>query len=252
MIDIHSHILWNLDDGSKSIEESIKMAQEAEKVGITDIICTPHHGKRGVQGATPEQIKNSVARLQEELKKVNCFVNLHTGNEIYVEEDLVEQVQNQTVMSLAEEKYILIELPMQNEYRYIEDMIFDIKKSGKIPILAHPERYNYIQENPNKVLSFLEIGVLLQCNLGSILGKYGNKAKKTVKELLKSHAVSIMASDIHRPDTLYLEIEGAIQKLDSIVGKEEREELLQINPKKILEGLQIPVPIIKKIKKVWL
>ena len=252
MIDIHSHILWNLDDGSKSIEESIKIVQEAEKAGITDIICTPHHGKRGVKGATPEQIKNSVIKLQEELRKVDCLVNLYPGNEIYVEEDLMEEIQKKTVMSLAEEKYILIELPMQNEYHYIEDMIFDIKKLGKIPILAHPERYSYIQENPNKVLSFLEIGVLLQCNLGSVLGKYGNKAKKTVKELLKSHAVSIMASDIHRADTLYLEIESAIQKLDSIIGKEEREKLVQVNPKKIIEGLQIPVPIIKKIKKVWL
>lgn len=234
MIDIHSHLLFGLDDGSSDIKESIRMAHEAYSSGFTDIICTPHYNKFNFPHFPKETLSKKLQALQEELKKINCPLKLHLGNEVYLDDTIETSLADNLFYSLADSKYVLIEFPMNIEYAMIDNLIFSILNSGKKPILAHPERYLYIQENNNKIYNYVDLGVLLQSNFGSILSLYNSKAKKTIKFLLKEHLISFISSDAHRSSSIYTNIESAKQKILKKISKEEFDTLTYINPQKIL------------------
>lgn len=234
MIDIHSHILFNLDDGAPDIESSIAMANEAYSSGFTDIICTPHFNKFHFGQFPKEEATNKLQLLQQKLQDLNCPIRLHLGNEVYLADSFEDALANNTFFTLANSKYILIEFSMSIEYNMMENIIFSIISSGKIPILAHPERYTYIQDKKKKIYEYVDMGVLLQTNFGSILGMYNSKAKSTIKFLLKEHLVSFIASDAHRPSQIYNNINLAKNKLLKKISNEDFNKITCDNPQKIL------------------
>lgn len=233
MIDIHSHILYCLDDGSKSISESISMAKEAFEAGITDIICTPHNNE-SYYSPSMEQIAATMFSFQKELDKQNCPIKLHVGNEVYLDDTVENKITSNSLYSLANSRYILIELPVNTEYVFLDQLIFSIKNLGKTPILAHPERYMYLQNEKNKIYKYIDMGLILQCNFGSILNMYGPKAKNLFKFLLKEHLVSFIASDAHHSNSIYYNLESAKQKIFKKISKSEFDTITNINPQKIL------------------
>ena len=115
----------------------------------------------------------------------------------------------------------------------------EIAGMGLTPIIAHPERYSYIQEEPKKIKKYLELGCKLQCNYGSILGTYGKDAKETFKYLLKNSLVDFLGSDCHAPNTIYKTIPEACKKIKKIIGEEKFEEISTLNPRKILKNEEI-------------
>ena len=117
--------------------------------------------------------------------------------------------------------------------------------------MAHPERYPYIQKNPNKLIPLIEDGVLMQCNYGSILGIYGKEPKETMKKLLEHHMVHLLGSDTHRPNTIYPRIPQAIEEVDAIIGEEQRKIFTTVYPKAVIENtviedMETPIEIKKK------
>ena len=239
MIDIHSHILYDLDDGSANIKESISMAKEAYSSGFTDIICTPHYNKFSSNQFKKEIAFTKLQMLQKELENSNCPIKLYLGNEVYLDDTFETALANDLFYSLANSKYILIEFSMNIEYSILDNLIFSIINSGKIPILAHPERYIYIQKDKKKIYKYIDMGVLLQSNFGSILSMYDSKAKNTLKFMLKEHLITFIASDAHHCSHIYNNIETAKQKIIKKISNEYFDKLTYCNPQKILLNEEI-------------
>lgn len=250
MIDLHSHILPNIDDGSKSLEESIAIIKQAVSNGVTDIIVTPHF----ILGSSYNKEKSANKKLLADLKKrveaENLSINLHLGNEIFVDIEMVSLLKKKKIASLNDSRYVLFELPMNNEYKNIKKTLFDLQSVGYIPIIAHPERYRIVKENPQIVEEWQEAGAVFQSNIGSLFGRYGKEAKNTLITLLKHEAVSFIASDIHHScDTFYEDIPKLKKMLKKMLKEDYVEELLELNGKKVLNNEKIEVREVIPFKK---
>lgn len=235
MIDFHSHILPGIDDGAKNLEQSIAMVNEAKKVGFTKIISTSHY----MENYYECNEKNRKELLEQVQKNVNG-IELCLGNEIYITNNIIELLKNGQASSINGTKYVLFEFPLiTTRPMNDKEVIYRLVENGYIPIIAHPERYPFIQENPDYLFELEEMGALFQANYGSIIGMYGLKAKKTLKILLKNNLISFFGSDVHRPEQVYNKMPKIIKKLKKIISNEEFEEFTEINPEKVLKNENI-------------
>ena len=185
MIDIHSHILPGIDDGSKNIEMSLEILKGLAEQGITDVICTPHYIAETSQVSPRAKNEELLKNLQQQAKKRDIRIKLYLGNEIYIDRDIAKLIRYKKASPLAKSKYLLVELPMSGKFEQYEDILLNLQQSGWTVILAHPERYLSFQKHYSKIVRLYKQGVLLQCNLGSFIGQYGRRAKKTAKKISK-------------------------------------------------------------------
>ena len=234
MIDIHSHIIPNVDDGARSFDESIDILKEAKEVGFSDVILTPHFITDYNETKEDELIK-----IKEELQEENDDVKLYSGMEVYIDEKMIDLVKKNKILTLAESRYLLIELPLSNSVSFLDYIIYALQSNNIVPIIAHPERYLMVQENYKVVEEYIEKGCLIQCNYASVLGYYGKDAQKTVKKLLKNNLINFLGSDCHRKNTIYKIIPKAIKKIIKIIGKDEFYKISTLNPQKILNNEEI-------------
>lgn len=235
MIDIHCHILPEVDDGSKSLEESIEMARIAESEGIKTIVNTSHYHfdfkyKKG------EELKTILEEFNQKLKQENIEVEVILGNELYYTEDLIGKLENLDFYTINESNYLLIEFPPTNVPKNLTDVIYEIKLIGYTPILAHVERYPAIQENPNIIYDAIKEGALIQINASSILGKNGPDAEDTCEILLKNNMVHVVGTDAHSSTRRRPLIKEAYNHICDEYGKTLAEELFAINSGKIIEN----------------
>lgn len=235
MIDIHSHIIPNVDDGARSVEETFNILKEAQGAGFTDVILTSHFLLNYYETNAQELIFWK-EKLQEVLKKQGTKINLHSGMEIYITNQMEELLENKKILTLANSGYMLIELPLATNVKYFDYVVYYLEAKGIKPIIAHPERYKCVQKDPDIVEEYIEKGCLIQCNYGSIVNLYGREAEKTIKTLLKKNQVHFLGSDVHRENGTYLIIPDAIKKIRKIIGENKINELTTINPKKILQN----------------
>lgn len=242
MIDIHSHLVYGVDDGSKSMEDTRRMLKEAKNAGFTDVICTPHYMEDYYEVPCNE-ISERISNMRDLAKGID--IKIHQGNEIYANENIIEYIKSDQATSLNDSKYVLIEFPMQNEPINMDQVIYLLLQAGKVPIVAHPERYSYVRENPNMLLEYIEQGVLFQTNYGSVIGMYGNEIKETAKRLLTHNMIHFLGSDNHRINTVYKHIPEALKTLEKWIGEDKIIELTTDNPSYILndEELEIDDPI---------
>lgn len=235
MIDIHSHIIPNVDDGARSVEETFNILKEAQEAGFTDVILTSHFLLNYYETNAQELIFWK-EKLQEVLKKQGTKINLHSGMEIYITNQMEELLENKKILTLANSRYMLIELPLATNVKYFDYVVYYLEAKGIKPIIAHPERYKCVQKDPDIVEEYIEKGCLIQCNYGSIVNLYGREAEKTIKTLLKKKQVHFLGSDVHRENGTYLIILDAIKKIRKIIGENKINEITTINPKKILQN----------------
>ena len=235
MIDIHSHIIPHVDDGARSVEETFNILKEAQEAGFTDVILTSHFLLNYYETNAQELIFWK-EKLQEVLKKQGTKINLHSGMEIYITNQMEELLENKKILTLANSGYMLIELPWATNVKYFDYVVYYIEAKGIKPIIAHPERYKCVQKDPDIVEEYIEKGCLIQCNYGSIVNLYGREAEKTIKTLLKKNQVHFLGSDVHRENGTYLIILDAIKKIRKIIGENKINEITTINPKKILQN----------------
>ena len=200
MIDIHSHILPGIDDGSKNIKMTLDMLRMAEKDGTTDIIATPHFC-RGYGEATYFQVKEYVKHFNLLAKEENIDINIYYGQEVYYSESLLSDFKDGIIGTINDSRYMLLELDMANFEPEVLDTIYELKVMGIQPILAHPERYKFIIEKPSRINRFINEGVLFQMNSGSIVGNFGQSVRKTAEILLDHRIYSFIGSDAHNNNT---------------------------------------------------
>lgn len=240
MIDIHCHILPNVDDGSESLEESIAMAKIAESEGITRIVNTSHchfdfKYKKG------NELKLELEKFNQVLKEENINIEVLLGNELYYTSDLIERFDELDFFSMNNSKYILMEFSPINFPKNIEDVIYEIKIRGYIPIIAHAERYKQVQEDVNIVLDCIKEGALIQVNASSILGKNGEKAEDTSKKLLDNNMVHFVATDAHSSNRRRPLIKDSYNYILKNYGKEVAEKLFIENPTSVIENRDINI-----------
>lgn len=238
MVDIHTHIIPNIDDGSKSVEETFNLLNEAKEAGFSDIIVTPHYITNYYEtpGAEVKFWKESLQKIADEK---NVGIKIHSGMEIYICEELSELARTGTVITLADSKYILVEFPMNTTMRNVDEILFIMRNMGYKVIIAHPERYKCIQENIEYAMQLVEEGCMLQSNYGSIIDIYGKEAKKTLKKLLKMDLVSFLGTDTHREKTIYLMMPKILKKFTKVISEEKLYKLTTENPRKILKNQEI-------------
>lgn len=248
MIDMHAHILPGIDDGAKDTKETLLMLKEAREAGFTDVLATSHYveGKYEFNKVDREYIINAITKKIEE---ENINIKIHVGAEGYITNNLPELIEKKVIPTLANSRYILFELPMRAKIMNVEDIIIRIHELGLIPIIAHPERYEIVKDNPNIVARWIELGALMQSNYGSILNAYGNKNKETLLKLLNADAVHFLGTDTHYKGGFYTQMNTIKSLLIKEIGEEKLDVLSYKNPKKVLENEVIEVNEPKKINK---
>lgn len=193
--DIHSHIIPGIDDGSKSMGESIALLKEFEKLGYKKLITTPHIMDKAYNNSK-ESILLHLEELKSECKKENIKITIEAAAEYYVDEGFLKLLEKGELLAIDDE-YILFETSYTNRPVDLESVIYNIKMAGYKPLFAHPERYKYIK-NPEKEFSELkEQGALFQVNLNSFAGYYGKRAKKNAEYLNESSMINFLGSDVH-------------------------------------------------------
>lgn len=248
MIDVHSHVIPKIDDGSKTFEESYTMFMEAYEAGFTDIISTSHYIEKYYE--TDSITRHAwIQAMNKVLKENKVGLKLYCGSEIYITQNLIKLIKDKKASTLVDSRYVLFELPMNNNVRYLNEMIFEIKSIGMIPVIAHPERYLYVQKDPNILIHLIEQGALFQSNYASIIGYYGKDAKKTLNKLLKNDMVHFLGTDCHKPNSIYSKMNEIMLELKKVIDNEKIEKLTLINPRHILKNEEFEIPIPTKIKK---
>lgn len=239
MIDIHSHILNNVDDGSNSLENTLNILRKAENAGFSDIILTPHYIENYYEN-TKDLISEKINELKQSLYREEIIVNLYQGNEIMLTDNTPKLLQECKISSLANSRYVLFEVPFSNRMLNFENIIFELKEIGAIPVLAHPERYLYIQEDPEELIKkVINWGILLQSNYGSFIGLYGKKAKNTAEFLLKNKLIHFLGTDTHKQGTIYENIDKIIRNLIHVSGDNKYiRKITTINPQNILNDFE--------------
>lgn len=245
MIDIHNHSLPGVDDGAKTMEEAIQNIKYLKSKGFNSFVLTSHYITNTRYTSSVEARKGILEELKKSLEDKE--IKLYLGNEVYINkgEVILDLLKRGEIRTPKGSKYILVELPLDHRLRHLENIICDLNAAGLVPVIAHPERYTYIQEDFEKIYDLLEFDCRLQCNLTSIIGRYGSNAKRTMKRLLKEKLVSFIATDFHHyhgDDT----IGKALKKLGKYLSENEMKTVLEINPQIMLENGTIPMPYVNK------
>jgi protein-tyrosine phosphatase len=196
MIDIHSHILPGIDDGSKDIAMSLDMLRTAEKDGITEIVATPHF-LRGYGDTPYEEVREIVEELNKLASSEGIKLNINYGQEVYYSENMINDYKNGLIGTINDSRYMLFELPMGKIESGTFDIIYEIQVLGIVPVLAHPERYRFIIDKPSAINRFIQEGLLFQMNAGSIRGDFGPLIKKTATTLIEHGVYNFIGSDAH-------------------------------------------------------
>jgi protein-tyrosine phosphatase len=224
-----------VDDGSKDLEETLAMFENAYTSGVTDMVLTPHFIK-GTKYCIDNEGKAKITEiLREALRRADIDINISYGNEVYIDEKLPELLEEGKISTLADSRYILIELPVGFVDKSADTTFFKLRSMGFVPIIAHPERYNYFQKTPEKVMEYVKLGCLLQGDYMSLLGKYGRKAEKTLKLYIKKGVIKFLSSDIHHEHNDYHipEAEKAVMRI--VKSEEKVEDLFINNPEKVIK-----------------
>jgi len=221
MTDVHSHILFNVDDGSSNIEESIELLKELKRVGFNNVILTPHYIDSSEYSCDNSVKLERFELLKEAVKDIG--INIYLGNEIFIDENIISFIKNREVFTLNNTRCILIELPFHNKIINLEDILYELKHVGLLPVIAHPERYSYFQENYELVENLRNEGIMFQGNYASILGYYGRSSEKLLKTMLKDGYIDFLGTDLHHTKKKFVidnfsKIEKTIKKITGEEG----------------------------------
>lgn len=198
MIDIHTHILPGMDDGARNLCETLEMIDLAAKSGVTAMVATPHCNIPGeYENYFGEQYIAVMEEVRDAVHKEGIPVNILPGAEVFGTADLPKLLKDGKIMTLNQSKYLLMEFKFDEDPEFVQRLLEEISELNAVPVIAHAERYKFVQRNPEIVAGWRKKGYPVQINKGSFLGKFGRKAKKAAYFLLNEHLVSVVASDAH-------------------------------------------------------
>lgn len=253
IVDIHCHILPNLDDGSPSLEKSLELAQMAVKDGVTHILATPHHLDKQYVNHAPAVLK-AAEEFQKHLDANYIPLTIFAGQEIHINGELDQQMDD--LLGVDEDKnYILLEFPHSNVPAYAKRLIFNLQSMGVTPIIVHPERNSDFQKDLGLLYDFIKNGALAQVTATSYLGGFGEQVAEISYQMVKHNLVQIVASDAHAMKGRRFVLHEALDAIGKDFG-EAKARLFEQNAEDLLNGERImargySLPEVKK-KRFWL
>jgi protein-tyrosine phosphatase len=196
MIDIHHHLLWDMDDGASSLETSVAMARLAAADGITHIVCSPH--ANGTYAYAPRMIAEKIGELQRTLDREAISVKLGRGCDFHMSYENIEEAKlDPAKYSINGLGYLLVEIPDYGISPGMTETFYQLQLAGLTPILTHPERNATLQADRQRMMDWLRGGVLVQVTAGSVVGRMGKRAERMAHELLANRWVHFLATDAH-------------------------------------------------------
>lgn len=234
-IDIHSHILYEMDDGSGSIGESIEMIKALLNAGFSVSYATPHNIPTNNKAQIVSNSKDRIDNILEKLDDLKVHYQLNIGAENYFDASLNIDPKDYFI-PLGNSDSFLVEIPFVGESLHHID---GLHKSGLSCIIAHVERYLDVIEHPEKVYVFKEAGFKLQMNLGSLIGIYGIDIMKLATYMLKKNLIDIIATDIHDIQQANIIIKKGIKRLNTLIDDKQLVSMLKETPSNILNNSYI-------------
>jgi len=234
MIDLHTHILYDSDQGPFEIEESIKMIKRAYNAGFDGLVLAPKFVLNTKFTKTRTENKYKLKELESYLDKEDLHIKLFLANELFCDLKMIKEIGQDTFTSINKSRYFLIETHhRQTALNDLKVFSVELMAQGYIPILTHPEQYACFQENPEQLLELKEKGFLTQLNLLSFIGVNGEMAEYTAKVLLENEAIDFLATEASCASA-YDHAAESIDQIEGFVGAVELEKMLKINPAKII------------------
>lgn len=238
MIDIHSHIIPGIDDGSKNIEMTLEMLKNAERDGTKEIVATPHYLLEYGE-LTIEEVKVFVEEINTIIKSEGINLKVYSGQEIYYTENIIEYYMDGKIGTINDSRYMLIEFPIHKLSKNISNVLYELQIRGIIPIIAHPERYKAIIDKPSRINRFINEGYLFQMNAGSLEGKFGANVKKTAEIFLANKIYNFIGSDAHNIKNRTTGLSNATAILNKNKKMKDMEKIFEESSKKMLDNEQV-------------
>jgi protein-tyrosine phosphatase len=236
VIDLHSHLLPGIDDGSKDLAMSLAMARVATADGISTIACTPHI-LPGVYTNDGPAIRRAVVRLREYIAKAGIPIALVTGADVHVAPDLVVQLKDGRALTLNDSRYLLLEPPHHVVPPRLEDLIFGLQAAGYVPILTHPERLSWIEGHFDLIGRLVSSSVLMQITAGSVMGRFGRRPRYWAERMLDEGLCHLLATDAHNTEQRAPRMADAREVVAHRLGDDEAINLVVRRPQGILNNL---------------
>jgi protein-tyrosine phosphatase len=269
MIDIHAHILPKLDDGAKTLEESIQMCRISYQDGIRTIVATPHilmgiYGNnrssiltelQELKGAIAEcglqnagcGIKNLDSKMSSQLgsefRIPNSKFQILAGADVHFSSDMLQRCEREEIVTVNDQgRYLMVEFTFQGIPYQAEEVLFQLLAKGIIPIISHPERNREIAQSPNRYYGMIRMGCLGQVTAMSLTGGFGPEVKRTADKLLSKRLIHIIASDAHSTDRRPPILSAGVKAAEKIVGKEAAKKMVTEYPEAVIKGKKPDVP----------
>lgn len=237
MIDIHTHILPGIDDGAQDIYDTLEMARMAADSGVTAMVATPHCNiPGGYENYFGEEYTEVFRRASDAIRREGIPLRLLPGMEVFSTYDLPDLIVSKKIMPLNQSRYILMEFAFDEDPEFAWDVTDRVYSIGARPVIAHVERYGFVQEDPQIIYEWRKKGYLIQVNKGSFLGRFGRRARTTAYRLMDHNLVSVIASDAHSPYQRTPYMMDTYEELSMEYPKRRLEILFRENPQRICEN----------------
>ena len=235
MIDIHCHILPGIDDGASSVKESVLMCEAAQLSSVDTVVATPHFDA-GIEDIArwKEDAAQRLSSLKEALRETYIPMDIYPGGEVLFTPELIDPMRRGEVPCLAESDYMLVEFYFDESLFEIDDMLSRLASIGVHPVIAHPERYFAVQENPDTIIGWFRKGYVIQVNKGSIMGRLGRGAQSASRWILNHGLAHIAASDAHKANVRTPELSSLRELLEAEYSEDYADILLTQNPRRII------------------
>ena len=237
VIDIHTHILPGVDDGSESMEMSLQMLELSARSGVPEVVATPHCNIPGdAENYASEELQNTLLSLRRAAAEAGIAVRIHRGMEVFTTDDLPALIRERKVWPLGSSRYLLMEFAFDEDPTFCSRKLKEVRQMGLKPVIAHPERYFFVQDDPQIAYDWCVGGAALQVNKGSLLGNFGSGPERTARLILGHGLAACVASDAHRPYARSTYMSEVSRLIEQDYGEDFRDLLLEINPARILKG----------------
>lgn len=236
MIDLHCHILPGVDDGSATDEESCMMARLAVDSGVTAIAATPHCNVPGqFRNYDSQALRQKFSHLRGLLREQKIPLKLYTGMEVYVTPEVPELLRQKKLLPLGNSRYLLVEFGFDESRQFAGEMLEAIRREGLTPVVAHPERYWFVQRERTCLLRWVDEGCVLQVNKGSLFGMFGREAARVANWCLGEGCLHLIGSDAHSPFRRTTRLADVWDYAADFDSPEIADFLLEKNPAAILD-----------------
>ncbi|MBX7095598.1 MAG: histidinol phosphatase [Flavobacteriales bacterium] len=205
--DVHSHFIPGIDDGAKTMEDSLALLQEMQLLGYKKVITTPHIMSDFYRN-TPEIILSGLDAVRKAAQQAGLHIQIEAAAEYYLDFDLEDKIKNKELLTFGN-SYVLFEMPFIGEPQNLSRVVFEMQMAGYKPVLAHVERYTFWHNQWEKIEMMHDKGVILQLNLNSLSGHYSPATKKIAEKLIDQNMISLLGTDCHNLNHIALLKESA-------------------------------------------